>query len=310
MIDIVVISNQMIKLFLIICVGFMLYRIKLIDEEFRHKLTKLLLNVTMPALMLSSVMKEENSHDMGRVLEMFGLSIVIFAIALPFISMIIVKILPISKKQQGLYMFMNSFSNVGFMGFPIIHAVFGEGAMLDAAIVNLIFNLAVFTFGITMINYGTEQKDKFNIKKLLTPGIFSSVIAIIIYFSGITFPQVLSDTCSMIGEITSPIAMIIMGATLGRMDIKAVFSEWKVYPFTAIKQILIPILFWYVLKLFITDEYILGFMMIMLSMPVANTAVLFATEYKNDENLAAKTVFITTLMSLISIPFIMYVFFT
>lgn len=310
MIDIVVISNQMIKLFLIICVGFMLYRIKLIDEEFRHKLTKLLLNVTMPALMLSSVMKEENSHDMGRVLEMFGLSIVIFAIALPIISMIIVKILPISKKQQGLYMFMNSFSNVGFMGFPIIHAVFGEGAMLDAAIVNLIFNLAVFTFGITMINYGTEQKDKFNIKKLLTPGIFSSVIAIIIYFSVITFPQVLSDTCSMIGEITSPIAMIIMGATLGRMDIKAVFSEWKVYPFTAIKQILIPILFWYVLKLFITDEYILGFMMIMLSMPVANTAVLFATEYKNDENLAAKTVFITTLMSLISIPFIMYVFFT
>lgn len=310
MIDIVVISNQMIKLFLIICVGFMLYRIKLIDEEFRHKLTKLLLNVTMPALMLSSVMKEENSHDMGRVLEMFGLSIVIFAIALPIISMIIVKILPISKKQQGLYMFMNSFSNVGFMGFPIIHAVFGEGAMLDVAIVNLIFNLAVFTFGITMINYGTEQKDKFNIKKLLTPGIFSSVIAIIIYFSGITFPQVLSDTCSMIGEITSPIAMIIMGATLGRMDIKAVFSEWKVYPFTAIKQILIPILFWYVLKLFITDEYILGFMMIMLSMPVANTAVLFATEYKNDENLAAKTVFITTLMSLISIPFIMYVFFT
>ena len=310
MIDIVVISNQMIKLFLIICVGFMLYRIKLIDEEFRHKLTKLLLNVTMPALMLSSVMKEENSHDMGRVLEMFGLSIVIFAIALPIISMIIVKILPISKKQQGLYMFMNSFSNVGFMGFPIIHAVFCEGAMLDAAIVNLIFNLAVFTFGITMINYGTEQKDKFNIKKLLTPGIFSSVIAIIIYFSGITFPQVLSDTCSMIGEITSPIAMIIMGATLGRMDIKAVFSEWKVYPFTAIKQILIPILFWYVLKLFITDEYILGFMMIMLSMPVANTAVLFATEYKNDENLAAKTVFITTLMSLISIPFIMYVFFT
>lgn len=310
MIDIVVISNQMIKLFLIICVGFMLYRIKLIDEEFRHKLTKLLLNVTMPALMLSSVMKEENSHDMGRVLEMFGLSIVIFAIALPIISMIIVKILPISKKQQGLYMFMNSFSNVGFMGFPIIHAVFGEGAMLDAAIVNLIFNLAVFTFGITMINYGTEQKDKFNIKKLLTPGIFSSVIAIIIYFSGITFPQVLSDTCSMIGEITSPIAMIIMGATLGRMDIKAVFSEWKVYPFTAIKQILIPILFWYILKLFITDEYILGFMMIMLSMPVANTAVLFATEYKNDENLAAKTVFITTLMSLISIPFIMYVFFT
>lgn len=310
MIDIVVISNQMIKLFLIICVGFILYRIKLIDEEFRHKLTKLLLNVTMPALMLSSVMKEENSHDMGRVLEMFGLSIVIFAIALPIISMIIVKILPISKKQQGLYMFMNSFSNVGFMGFPIIHAVFGEGAMLDAAIVNLIFNLAVFTFGITMINYGTEQKDKFNIKKLLTPGIFSSVIAIIIYFSGITFPQVLSDTCSMIGEITSPIAMIIMGATLGRMDIKAVFSEWKVYPFTAIKQILIPILFWYVLKLFITDEYILGFMMIMLSMPVANTAVLFATEYKNDENLAAKTVFITTLMSLISIPFIMYVFFT
>ena len=310
MIDIVVISNQMIKLYLIICVGFMLYRIKLIDEEFRHKLTKLLLNVTMPALMLSSVMKEENSHDMGRVLEMFGLSIVIFAIALPIISMIIVKILPISKKQQGLYMFMNSFSNVGFMGFPIIHAVFGEGAMLDAAIVNLIFNLAVFTFGITMINYGTEQKDKFNIKKLLTPGIFSSVIAIIIYFSGITFPQVLSDTCSMIGEITSPIAMIIMGATLGRMDIKAVFSEWKVYPFTAIKQILIPILFWYVLKLFITDEYILGFMMIMLFMPVANTAVLFATEYKNDENLAAKTVFITTLMSLISIPFIMYVFFT
>ena len=73
--------------------------------------------------------------------------------------------------------------------------------------------------------------------------------------------------------------MLLIGATLARMDIKAVFTEWRIYPFSLIKQILIPLLLWFPLKWLVHDELILGISLIMISMPIANTAVLFATEY-------------------------------
>ena len=126
--------------------------------------------------------------------------------------------------------------------------------------------------------------------------------AIVVYFMNIKFPALLCDTIRSVGSITSPSAMLIIGCTLAKMDIKTVFSDWRLYPWILIKQIVIPILLWIPLAMIIKNEILLTVTFILFSMPVANNAVLFANTYDGDAELAARSVFLTTLFSLLTVP--------
>lgn len=305
--DIMVVINQMIQLFIVIALGYFLNRIGIFDQTLNKKLTTLLLSVTTPAMILNSVLSNQNSASLNEVAMVFIVAIAVFTI-LPIVSFVLVKIMRIPVKQQGLYMFMTVFSNIGFMGFPVMQAIFGNEAVFYTAIFNMGFNLLVFSLGIVMMNYGNENKVELNIKNVLTPGVIASIIALIIYFTKITFPIVIVNTCSMIGNITTPIAMLLIGSTLANMPIKEVFNDIRIYPYTIVKQVLLPILAFPILQFFIQDTYLLGITFIMIAMPVANSAVLFATEYGGDIKLAAKTVFITTLLSVVTIPTLVYLY--
>ncbi|HEY5524460.1 MAG TPA: AEC family transporter [Clostridium sp.] len=305
--DINVVINQMVQLFMILGLGYFLNKINLFDTNLNQKLNKLLLNVTTPAMVLASVSSIKQSADNGEVFVVFLVAIIIFAL-LPVVSYILVRIMKIPIHQRGIYMFMTVFSNIGFMGFPVMKAIFGNEAVFYTAIFNMIFNFLVFTLGIILINYGTTNQVKLKAKDLLSPGIISSIIAIIIYFSKIPVPTVLGSTFDMVGNITTPLAMMLIGSTLANINIKEVFTEFRIYPYTIIKQLLIPFIAYPILNYFITSPLVLGVALINLAMPVGNSAVLFANEYNGDVELAAKSVFITTLISVFTIPLIVAMF--
>jgi len=305
--DIIVIINQMIQLFLVLAIGYVLNKIHIFDQTLNKKLTTLLLSVTTPALIINSVLSNDNRAPVNEVLLAFLVVILVFTV-LPMVSYVLVKAMRIPKKQQGLYMFMTVFSNVSFMGFPVLQAIFGDGSIFYAAIFNMGFNLVVFSLGIVMMNYGNENNVKVSIKSVLTPGVIASIIALFIYFTNLQFPTVIRNTFGMIGDVTTPLAMLLIGSTLANMPIKEVFNDLRIYPFTFIKQFLIPIVSFPILSFFIKDTYLLGITFVVISMPVANSAVLFATEYGGDLKLAAKAVFLTTLVSVVSIPALVYIF--
>lgn len=305
--DIQVIILQMIQLFLVITLGYILLKIKILDTDFNKRLTTLLLSVTTPALIVSSVLSSTVEKDISQIIFVFIVGLVIFII-LPILGFLIVKIIKVPIHQQGLYIFMTMFSNIGFMGFPVMKSIFGNQAVFLTAIFNMIFNLLVFTFGIVLMNYHSPQKIKMNAKQLLSPGVIASLIALIIYLTDLRVPDVVASTITMVGDITTPIAMMLIGSTLATTPLKEVFNEIRIYPFTILKQIIIPIIAYPVLSFFIQDSLILGVSLIMIAMPVANTAVLFATEYQKDVALAAKSVFMTTLLSIITIPLIVALF--
>ena len=305
--DIQVILMQMIQLFLVIALGYFLFKMKLFDVDLNKKLTSILLTVTTPAMIVSSVLSTTVTQGLSDIVFVFILGFGIYLI-MPILGFFIVKVLRIPLSQQGLYIFMTVFSNIGFMGFPVMKAIFGHEAVFFTAIFNMIFNLFVFTVGVVIMNYGTGQKVKLNPKNLLSPGVIASLVALFIYFTGIKLPDVLSSTITMIGDITTPMAMLLIGSTLATIPIKEVFTELRIYPYTIIKQIIVPIIAYPILKMFVGDPLILGIALIMISMPVANSAVLFATEYDGDISLAAKTVFMTTLLSVVTIPIIVALF--
>lgn len=203
---------------------------------------------------------------------------------------------------------MIMYPNVGFMGFPLMQTIFGNESILSTAIINMGFNLSLFTLGKIVINYGENEIFQFHIKNLLSPGVVSSLIAIVLYIFKIYVPKVIIEPITLIGNMTTPLAMIIIGSTLASYNIKDVFLDKKMYLFTLLIDVLIPIIFWPFITLFIQDVVMRGISLIILAMPVANGAVLFAKRYHKDEFVATKAVCISTLTSIFTIPFLVYLF--
>lgn len=300
--DVMVVINQMIQLFMVIGLGYFMKKKKILNDEVNSKLNYIVISITTPALIFSSVCTATIS-DKSTVIYTLVIAIALY-IVLPIISYVIVKIMRIPVEQKGLYMFMIIFSNIGFMGYPVMKALFGNNAILYTSIFNILFNIEVYTLGVILINYGKNVETKFNLKNLLSPGIIASIIALFIYFLEINIPSVIVESCTMVGDMTTPLAMLIIGATLANIKVKELFTEYRLYYFTIIKQIILPVAMFPIIAYFVTDPLLRGITLVNVAMPVANSAVLFANEYGGDVELAAKSVFITTLISVITIPLI------
>ena len=300
--DIQVILNQMIILFLIMVIGYITNKAGILDQTQNQKMSSLVLNVTSPALILSSVRTPTNG-SLNSVIQIFLISIAIYML-LPIVGILISKIFKIPKEDRNLSQFMTIFSNIGFMGYPVIQSIFGEKALFFAAICNLVFNLVCYSYGVYLIS--GSGKLSFDFRQLINPGIIFSIIAIIIYLTKYQMPQIIGETSNLIGSMTVPLAMMIMGSSLAEIPIKEVLNDIKIYLYTIIKQILIPILFWWVLKFIIQDPTILGVLVILIAMPVGSIAIMFCDQFGGNTTLASKSVFITTLSSVFTIPVLVY----
>lgn len=294
----------MVQLFSIMILGYVLCKLQIMNQDFNQRLNKIVMNVTLPAMILSSVLTQEGGSG-AIVVYLFKLAVALYLL-LPVVAFVLVKLLRFPKEQQGLYMFMTVYSNVGFMGYPVINAIYGPQGVFYTAIFNIIFNLSAFTLGVWIINYGSGESVRFDYKKLLTPGVLFSILAVVVYFLQIRLPEPIVNVFNTVGSMTTPLAMILIGATLGAMNLKEIFNEWRMYPYAVIKQLGLPLLAWPLLSRLIADELILGITFILVSMPIANTSVIFATEYGRGQKLAAKNVFITTLMSIVTVPVVVY----
>lgn len=305
--DINILINQMAGLFLIMFLGYLLFKIKLVDDNFSKGLTRMIINVTMPCLLVSSVMETTERQPVSNVLLILLVAFLLYFVIFPLVGIIIAKILRVKRNQEGMYMFMTSFSNIGFMGFPIISAVAGPVGLFYATLYNMVFNLGIFTIGIWLVNYGKKEGVKFSPKKLLSPGFIGACFALLVYFLNLELPSFINRAIDMVGDITSPAAMLVTGFTLAKMDIKNVFMDWRVYVWLTIKQFALPLLLWIPFTMLFANETVRYVSLILAGMPVANMAVLYATTYGSDEELAARSVFITTLFSLITVPLCVWI---
>lgn len=303
--EISVLINQLIQLFILMGVGYLLYKIKIMDTDFNKKLTNFVLKVTLPCMIIASVFEVAEDRDYSKILVTFVIAIIMYTV-LPMIGMLVAKIIRCKPENTGIYVFMTVYSNASFMGFPVIESVLGTTALFYASIFCMIFNITCFSIGVKEINYPETSDKKISAKDVfLHPGVWSALIAIIIYFINPTLPGVVTGPITSIGKLTSAIAMMLMGASLAKVPLKEVFTEVRPYIFIVIKQVIIPVLLWPLLSRVITDPNILGVTIILLAMPIANMVVMFAIEYDRNEELAAKNVFLSTLFSIILLPLVL-----
>lgn len=301
--DYLSILNQMLSLFCIGVIGYIMYKVKILDDTSTVRFTKLILSITLPAQILTSFMNSRGVISNKTVLYVFGVTLLCYLIP-GLLGAAFVFVTRAPKQQKGLYLFMHLFANVGFMGFPVISTIFGDAGMIYAVIFNVVFNVLVYSLGILLIG-NSKETTGFQPKLLLNIPFIAALISIILFFTPIQFPSAVMSALDYLGNVTTPVAMLILGCTIASMPVKELFDDWRVYLFAAMRLAVVPLTVMLMLKLIgVKDPLISGVMIILTGMPVATNTTMLAIEYGGDLQLASKGIFFTTILSVITIPLI------
>ncbi|MCL2628296.1 MAG: AEC family transporter [Oscillospiraceae bacterium] len=300
--DMQVILSQMAVLFILLAVGLTVGKLKLLTPEGNKVLTKVVLFIALPCTILTSVL--DSDIDITVADTAFYLSMSLFSFVIAFAVVIpIIFLSRAGKEDRGLLTYMSVYSNSGFMGIPVAIAIFGAAGAFYTALFNIWFNVLSFSVGIMLI---AGKGRKFNPKLLINPPLIAALLAIPVAFAGFKPPDILSETIRLTGNITTPGAMIVIGSSLSYIPLKNVFSEWRIALVCALKLLFVPFVTWLILRNFITDDIMLGVLVIIAAMPTAAQSSMFAIEYGGNERIASAGVFITTLLCGITVPLLVY----
>ena len=298
--DMTLLINLMITMLLMLIVGVVLAKLGVVDPETNRRLNRFAMAVPQCATILASAMNMEPGMEVSTVLTVLGIGVVMYALLL-VLGFLVPKILRLPRNDRGLYSVLTIFGNVGFMGMPLTGAMFGSEAVFYSALLTIPFNLLAFTVGIRLVG-GTEEK--FDWHKMISPVLISSILAAVMVF----LP--LKDATSYFGTMLLPLSMVIVGASLGEQKLKNVFTDWRIYLFAPARLLVAPVLLWAVIRTFISDPLMLGVVTVVGATPCAAISVMLSMQYGGDEKTATRAVFLTTVLSVITIPFVCWLLLT
>ena len=303
--DIQVIISQMAVLFILIAIGYIAGKIKMLTPEGIKALSRVAINISTPATILNSVFNSSGGITGSSALNFLLLSVLAFAlfflVAIPSARLLGA----VDNANRGLYTSIIVFGNVGFMGYPVVNAIFGADAVFYAALVNIVFNVLTYSIGIILISGKGKNA---NLKLLLNATLVASIISFVIVYTGYRAPFVITEALRIASGLNTPCAMLVIGATLSSISFKDVFSKWQLYPAALIKLVAFPAVTWLIFKQFVPDGMLLGVLTVLSGMPVAAAVAMLAVEYGGEERIASSSVFLTTLLSAATIPLVVYVF--
>ena len=293
----IIITKQIIKMGLLLFLGFFCYRKKLISHEGTLTLSNLLLMVITPALVLVSFQIDHNPRILKGMLAAMLLSILAHVIG------IILSTLLVRKDPKGHYVierFSDVMSNCGFMGIPLINALYGaEGVIYLTAYVT-VFNILTWTYGYSLMT-GTHSLKKMR-GGLLSPVMISIVIGLAFFLLKIRLPRILYDTCSYLSDMNTPVAMLLAGAVLAESDLGSAVQNRGVYRVGLMRLVIIPLLTLLVFMLFPIDPMIRCTVLIAAACPTGTICIMFALRFNKDHVHASQIFALVTVASLITLP--------
>lgn len=293
--------QQMIVLFILMGVGYICYRQEIITDEVSRKLSAIVVNIANPALVLSACTGENKIQ--GRELLMIAVIVIAVYAALLLLAMLIPRLLSVEQKSRGTYQAMTVFSNIGFMGFPVVAALYGNEAVLYASLFSIPYNVLIYTYGVAAMAREKENlKGSFSLKRIFNVGVIACMITIVVYLLRIPVPRFIGTTITNLSNLTAPLSMMVIGASLATIDLKKLFTDGKLILFSVIKLLLIPIAGVFIIRQFVDNHMICGVCMVMLATPVGSMTAMMAQQYDGDYEMASKGVALTTMLSVITMP--------
>ena len=298
--------QQMVVLFIYMLLGYYGSKKGVLDAKAGKALSWIVINIANPALLLNSAIGSDGKASGKELISTAVIAVLMFAalLILAWASPIVFRA---SEDEKGIYKLMTTFNNIGFMGFPVIAAVYGNEALLYAAIFTLPFNVLIYTYGIAMVRGKNTEREGFQWKQICNIGVVSCLIAVVLYLSSVQVPGFVRTAVGGLSGLTGPLSMMVIGISLSSISLRELFLDKKLLSYAAVKLLVIPVIGTLIIKQFISDELLTAVCMIMLATPVASMAVMLAGQYDRNIELASKGVAITTILSVITIPIVSWI---
>lgn len=375
--------QQMIVMFLMMAVGYLCYRKQILTEEVSKKVSAIVVNVANPCMILSSALTDQQMQ--GRELVQTLAIVVMMYVFLLVMAQLLPRILCIQKESRGAYAAMTVFANIGFMGFPVLAAMYGNGALLYGAVFQIPFNILIYTYGVAVltrkpgacaktepgvnaevdvkaepdvksevdvkaepnvkaevdvkaepngktgerqdaqgitaavngksenIENGSEQQGKLQgtveiVKKIFNIGVIACIAAMLLYFLQTPVPSFLQAFITNLGNLTAPLSMMIIGASLAQMPLKELFLDKKLLLFSLVKLLLLPAVWMIMVNRVAEQEILRGVCLVMMATPAGSMTAMLAQQYGGDYETASRGVALTTVFSVITMPLLAAVF--
>ena len=298
----------MMTLFVIVIVGYVAGKLSYLGGDFDRQLSRLVINITCPALILSSAMTGE-LPDRQFILPLLAISVITYVV-LTIVAFLLPRYLTRKKDDEGAIGFALMFGNVGFMGYPVVASIFGHEAVFYAAVLNVVNTFAVFTVGTMLITgkSGVEQK-RFEKKVLYsTPMLAAYLTMAIVALEIDNIPEAISQPLTMIGNITVPAALLIIGSSMSNLPIRAFLGNASVYVTALMRLAIIPLGIFYLCRVLGFSPLVVNINTVVIAMPVATYGTILCLKYEKDTTLMTEVTFITTLLSMLSIPVLVMFF--
>ena len=298
----------MMTLFAIVIVGYGAGKLGYLGGDFDRQLSRLVINLTCPALILSSAMTGE-LPDRKYILPLLLISIVTYAV-LTGVAFLLPRYLTRQKADEGAIGFALMFGNVGFMGYPVVASIFGHEAVFYAAVLNVVNTFVVFTVGTMLITGKSEVEGGRFQKKVLysTPMLAAYLTMLIVILRIDNIPEWISQPLIMLGNITVPAALLIIGSSMSNLSVRSLLGNRTVYATTLFRLVLLPVAIYYMSLLMGFSQFVASLNMVVIAMPVATYGTILCLKYNKDTTFMAEVTFITTLLSAITIPILVLCF--
>ena len=298
----------MMTLFAIVIVGYVAGKLGYLGGDFDRQLSRLVINMTCPALILSSAMTGE-LPDREYILPLLLISVITYAV-LTGVAFLLPRYLTKKKDDEGAIGFALMFGNVGFMGYPVVASIFGHEAVFYAAVLNVVNTFAVFTIGTILITGKSEVEESRFQKKVLysTPMLAAYLTMLIVALRIDNIPECISQPLTMIGNITVPAALLIIGSSMSQLSLRMMLGNRTVYLTTIMRLLIVPLSMYYLCRAIGFSETVVNINTVVIAMPVATYGTILCLRHEKDATLMTEVTFITTLFSMLTIPLLVMFF--
>lgn len=295
----------MVILFTIVVLGYALCKLGYMGDKFDQKLSSIVIDITCPALILSSVMGAE-LPDRSLILPLLGIGFLTYILLLVY-GFWVPRFVSKSRDEQGMIGFALMFANVGFIGYPIVSAIFGPKAVFYAALLNIPNTFFIFTAGVMLVK-GEHNMKSLSAKVLFSPAMIAAFVAALMVAFSVRTPDIIARPVTMVGNITIPAALMVIGSSMARLPLKEIIGSPKVYVASLLRLVVVPLSVYFLFRFCGVTDVINNINTVIIAMPVASYGTMFCMKYGRNPSLMTEMTFITTLGSILTIPLITLLF--
>ena len=297
------VSTTIIELGIIMFLGFFVAKTGYISHKFKDALSKLIVNLILPCLIITSISSKEYNSEL--LVELgIDLLISLFCIITLYITGVITaKIFRIPEPTATVHKLLSVLGNAIFIGYPVIVAMYGEEGFFWVIPYWLLNDTFLWTVGVFMFSKKEKNTAK-RLKKLINPNTIAFIIAIVMFIYGVKLPNILHSALTDIGSLTVPLSMIFIGMALSTVELKKILTKWWILILLPLKLVVMPVAFIFLFRYLPVRDIILGVIIIETALPSQTILSIVAKEYNSDYEYAASSLFITTLLSLVTLPYI------